>query len=130
MSLFSKIGSWFKKVFGHAASWEKIASVTLTVAAPLTETIIGLTAGEPASAAVAKIISQIQNDMAAVSVTIESAGPTPTITSFLEAIDSNAKLLLTSGDIKDPATLAKVQEVVDVITGEIAAILAVLPAKS
>ncbi len=128
MSLFSKIGLWFKKVFGSEAAWERIASATITVIAPLVETIVSLTASEPASAEVTAVVNQIQGDLAAVNLVITSAGGSNvTISSLLSAIETNLQTLLTDGQIKDPATLAKVTSVVDLVIGEIQAILKVIP---
>lgn len=128
MSFFSKIESWFTKIYGKAPTWEKTASATLTVAAPLVETIVTLVAGEPTAAAVGVVVSQVQSDVAAVAALISTAGPAPSISSILNAITGNLKALLTAGDIKDATTLTKVESVVNLVVGEFEAILKVVPA--
>lgn len=131
MSFFSSIGNFFKKVFGSEAAWERIASATITVIAPLTETIIALTAGEPASAALAAVIEQIQNDLAAVNAVVTTAGSsTVDVNSLLTSIEVNLQTLLTAGQIKNPATLAQVTAIVDMLLGEIKAITSIIPPKA
>jgi hypothetical protein len=121
-SFFSRIKAWLKKVLGSAPAWEHTASETLTFAAPLAETIVGLTAGEPAAAAIASVVAKIQTGLAAAAVTIEGAGPSPTLTSTLNSVKENITTLLTAGQIKDAATQAKVQAIADTLFEEIEAI--------
>lgn len=127
MTFFSKIEGWFSKVFSKAPSWQQTASATLTVAAPLLETIVTLSAGEGAGEEVGKIVAEVQSDMAAASALITSSGPTPTLNSVLGSITGNLGALLTAGHIKDPGTLEKVTSVVNTIVGEVEAITSVLP---
>jgi len=131
MSFFGSIGKFFKKAFGSEQTWERIASTALTVVAPLTETIVGLTAGEPAGAAVAAIMTEIQNDLAAVNAVVNTAGgSSATVESTLKSVIANLQSLLTAGHIKDPATLSKVTVIVNTLTAEIEAILQAMPTVS
>lgn len=127
-TVFGKIESLFKEVFGSAATWEQIASTTITVVSPIVETIITLTAGEPAALAVAAIVAQIQTDMANVAKTITAAGSSPTVTTTLNSIITNLQALLTGADIKDATTLTKVESVVKTLVAEFEAILDAIPA--
>jgi hypothetical protein len=127
MSFFSKIESFLKKVFG-SAKWENIARATLTVVAPLTETIVGLVAGEPAAAALGALINQIQSDLGVAATVIGQADQTPTLTGALTAVQSNLQAILTAGHITDPTTLQKVTAVVNTVAGEIEAVQKTLPA--
>ena len=127
-TVFGKIESLFKEVFGSAATWEQIASTTITVVSPIVETIITLTDGEPAALAVAAIVAQIQTDMANVAKTITAAGSSPTVTTTLNSIITNLQALLTGADIKDATTLTKVESVVKTLVAEFEAILDAIPA--
>lgn len=128
MKIFSSIEAWFKKVFTNAPSWDKIASATLTVVAPLVETVVALTAGEPASAAIAVIVGKIQSDLGAATALIESATASPTLTTILNAVKANLSALLVAGQISDPKTVAEVTSIVNTVIAEIEAISSVVPA--
>jgi hypothetical protein len=127
MSIFGKIESWFKKVFS-TTTWEQKAKATLTVIAPLLETIVALSAGEPAAATVASIIAEVQSDLGAAAALIGQAGSTPTLRSVLESVKSNLQSLLTAGHIKNPETQTKVTAAVNTIVGELEAVLSIVPA--
>jgi len=127
MSFFSKVEAFLKKVFG-SAKFENTARAALTIVAPLTETIVGLVAGEPAAAAVGAIINQVQSDLGVAATVIGEADQTPTLDGALSAVTSNLQTLLTAGHISDPTTLAKVTTVVNTIVGEVEAIQKTLPA--
>ena len=133
MSFFDKIGRFFKKVFS-TTSWEQTASATITVVAPLLETVVALVAGAPAEALVANVVSEIQSDLAASTVLIQDAalgnGTTSTktaIQSILTAVQTNLKSLENMAEIKDAATQAKVTAAVSAIGAEITAILTAIP---
>jgi hypothetical protein len=128
VKIFSSIEAWFKKVFTNAPSWDKIASATLTVVAPLVETVVALTAGEPASAAIAVIVGKIQSDLGAATALIESATASPTLTTILNAVKANLSALLVAGQISDPKTVAEVTSIVNTVIAEIEAISSVVPA--
>ena len=122
-SFFSKVKFELKTLFTHAPSWESSAAATLTYVAPMVETIVTL--ADPAAApALDASISRVQAAMAAASVVIKAAGPTPTLVKYLNAINANAAELGSVAGIKDPQTAAKLESIVGVITAEVNAILA------
>lgn len=125
-TFFSKIEAFFKKVFG-STNWERTASATLTVIAPLLTTVITLTAGEPAAAAVSAVITDVQNDLAAASALIGAADSNPTLTGIFSAITTNLNGLLSAAEIKNPTTQEQVNSVVGTVLGEIEAIVSVIP---
>lgn len=127
MSWFKDIENWMAKAFNAAPSWQQTASATLTVTAPLLQTIVTLSAGEAAGAEVGSIVSEVQSDMAAAATLIKSSGATPTLTSVLGSIQTNLGGLLTAGHIKDQGTLTKVTSIVNTFVGEIEAIASVIP---
>jgi hypothetical protein len=127
MSFFSKVEAWLKKVFG-SPKWENTARATLTIVAPLTETIVGLVAGEPAAAAVGAIINVVQSDLGVAATVIGQADATPTLDGALSAITTNLQALLTAGHISNPTTQTKVTAIVNTIVGEVEAIQKTLPA--
>ena len=128
MTVWSKVEAWFKKVFSKAPGWEKTASAVLTYVAPLLETVIALTAGEPAAAAIATVVGKVQSDMAVAAVTIEDANASVSLTGVLTSIQTNLSSLLTAGQITDAATVTKVTAVVNTIIAEIKAVAAAVPA--
>ena len=134
MSFFSSVKSFFHKLFGSLPSWEKSASSTLTLLAPLTEEIVALAAGEPAAAQVQSVIGEVQKDMATVAAVTSGAAGAPSATSYqtattaLNSIKSNLSGLLSAGHIKNADTLSKVTGIVNTVVGEVEAILSEIPA--
>ena len=122
-TIYNALKNFFLKLDKDEPQIEKAAALTLQVAAPLVETIVGLTAGEAAAAEIAVIVTDVQTEMANVQTTLAAAGPAPTVTSALTAIVSNLKALLTGAQIKNPATLSKVSTVVETVVGEVEAII-------
>jgi hypothetical protein len=125
MSFFSHVGSFFKKLFGSEASLARTATVSIAVIAPLLETALAVTVGEPAAAAVQAGVTIIQNDLAAASATISQAGPNPTAISFLNSAKTNMQQLLTAAEIKDPQKLATFTTTGQTIISELEAIIEV-----
>jgi hypothetical protein len=130
---FHAIAAFFEKL-GHSNSWEKSVSTTIAIAAPLTEDIVALTAGEADAAKVQSAIVEVQNDLALVKGVVDGAqaGTAPasliaTATASLESVKTNLGALLTAGHIKDPATLEKVTLTVNTIIGEVVAMLGAVP---
>jgi hypothetical protein len=132
-SFFKSIGGFFSKLFSHAPSWSHTASTALTLVAPLVNTITTLAVGADVAGEVNNIIGEIKSDLAAaaalVSQSHNASDPSTiaTLQNVLGAINNNLSALLTAGHIKNQDTLAKVTLVVNAITGEISAILSVLP---
>ena len=134
MSFFSKIEAAFKKVFG-SSKWEQTAETTLTLVAPLLETLLALTAGAPAATAVGVVIAKIQMGLATAAKlssdikagTVSSANGAQQLSAMLAAVQADLGTLLTATQIKDQTTQAKVTAIVDSISGEVQAIIAALP---
>jgi hypothetical protein len=122
-TLYEDIKAFFLKVSADEPQIEKAVATTLAVAAPLVGTIVTLAAGEPAAAAVATVIADVQTELANVQTTITSAGSAPTVTAALNAIVANLKSLLTGALIKNPTTLSKVSTVATTVIGEVEAII-------
>jgi hypothetical protein len=125
--MFAKIKAFFAKVF-KSTTWIQVASGTLTVVAPLVETILALLAA-PLEPEAATIFSEIQADLGAASVLITTAGTggTATLTSVLDSVKTNLALLVPAMKIKDEATAAKVTAVVNTVIGEVEAIIQAVP---
>lgn len=132
-SIFAHIKEFFEKVFG-STNWERIAINTLAVVGPLLETLVALTAGEPAAALVTKIVSTIQADLQTAASLItavhsgQGTGTAGQLQNLLNGIQSNLSQLLTAAEIKNPDTQAKVTAVVNTISQEVAAVLSTIPA--
>ena len=130
MNIFSGIGGFFKRLFGSEQNWEKAATITLAVATPLVGTLLTLTAGPAASAAVLSIITQIQNDLKSVNDVIVTAGPAPTAETYLNSILVNLKELEASADVKDATHQQAVTLITTTLISEIEAVIAELPASN
>ena len=98
------------------------------MATPLVGTLLTLTAGPTASAAVLGIIAQIQKDLQSVNAVVVAAGPAPTATTLLNSILANLQQLEKSADIKDPTKQQAVTLITTTLIDEVQAILAEIPA--
>jgi hypothetical protein len=127
MNIFSKIGGFFKHLFGSEQNWEKAATITLSVAEPLVGTLLTLTAGPAASTAVTGTINQIQSDLKAVNDVVVTAGPAPTAATYLNSILANLKELEASADIKDATKQQAVTLIATTLIDEVQAIVNELP---
>jgi hypothetical protein len=130
MSFFSKIGSFFKKLFTNAPSWSQTASTTLTLAAPLISTVVGLVSGPDNAAEALQVAHEVQADLTAASALISQAHGTNeagNLAAILQSVNSNLDALLGAGHIRNPETLSKVKTIVGTISGEVSAIISVLP---
>jgi hypothetical protein len=127
-TFFEKIGDWFKEI-GHVSTWEQTALTTLKIAAPLLNTLITLTAGEPIAAKVAGIVNQVISDLGATSalLTGSQGASGVTVTSFLESVKSNLGALLADADIKNSTKAEQITGVVNTVIGEIEAISSAMP---
>ncbi len=122
ISFFARVKAELKRLFVHAPSWEASAAATLTYLAPMVETVVTLT--DPAAAPlVTAIIQRVQSAMAAAAVVMKDAGPTPTLVTYLNAVNADLTQVLSAAQVKDPATLAKITALVGTVTGEVNAIL-------
>lgn len=128
MSFFSKIEAWFKEL-GHAQTWEQTAATTIKVAAPLLNTLITLTAGDPAAAKVSGVVTQVLQDLGAASAVLsdaQSAGGV-SVTSFLTSVQTNLASLLADADVKNSTKATQVTGVVNTVLGEVEAIISAMP---
>lgn len=120
---FRKVEAELKKLFTRVPGWEASASATLTYVAPLVEAIL-LLANPEAAPAVVALVSKVQSAMAAAAVVVKDAGPVPTLTTYLQAVNHDLAQIEAAAQIKDPATAAKLTAMVSTITSEVNAILA------
>lgn len=131
-TFFKKIESFFKSI-GHAAPWEKTAATALSVAAPLLDTLVTLTAGEAAGELVSSIVSAIQTKMAQATALLSTAtSDLPpgglTVSGILSDINTNLGTLLADADVKNSTKITQIESVVKTVSGEITAITAAMPA--
>jgi len=131
-SFFSKVKSFFEKVFG-SGNWERTVGSVITIVAPLVETLVALTAGEPEATEIQSVVNQVQSDLAAVAALATSVTPASGATTYqqigtvLNGVKTNLASLLAAGHIKDTATLTKVTAIVDTVVNEVEAILSEVP---
>jgi hypothetical protein len=128
MTFFQKFEAEFKKLIGEAPAVEVKIAATLPVATKLLATVLTLIPATAAEApAVTAIVGKIQTGLVASSVLIQGAVNDPTVPGILADVTSNLSSIEAAAQIKDPATLAKLNETVATITGEVGAIAAALP---
>ena len=133
-SVFEKIGAEIEKLFGGTASVEQKVQAAITFVAPLVNTVVVL--ADPAIApTVAKVISTVQADLALVSTVVQEATPVPgssaatTATTSLNSVKTNLSELLTDSGVKNSANFTKISAAVNLIVGEVEAVLAGLSVK-
>ena len=123
LSFFARVKAELRKLFVHVPGWEASAAATLTYLAPVVETVVTL--ADPAAAPLVNgIIEKVKSAMAAAAVVIKSAGPTPTLVTYLNAINDDIAQVVSAAQVKDPETAQKLNAIVGTITGEINAIVA------
>lgn len=125
-TIFDKIKKLFEDIDAAEPEIEKAISITLNVLTPILGTVISLTAGSVVGSEVENIIIAVNTELTNVQNILNQAGPTPTITTLLSAIVANLTSLLQGAFIKDPVVLAKVEMVINVVVGELQAIIKVL----
>lgn len=134
MSFIGKVEHSFKNLFNKVPSWSQTASATLKLIAPLTGTIVGLAAGDEGSSQAAKIISEVESDLAVASSLLaeshDGAAAPAGLANALNAAKSNLQSLLAAGHIKNPATVRKIETLINTIVGEVEAIQSILPANA
>lgn len=122
LSFFTRVRTELKRLFVHAPGWEASAAATLTYLAPMVETVVTL--ADPAAAPLVNaLIERVQSAMAAAAVVIKDAGPSPTLVTYLNSVNSDLSQVMNATQVKDPATQAKITALVGTITGEVNAIL-------
>jgi hypothetical protein len=128
MSFFKKIEDWFKEL-GHAQTWEKTAVTTIKVAAPLLNTLITLTAGEPIAAKVSGVVNQVLSDLGAASAVLSDSETASgvSVTSFLSSVQANLQTLLADADVKNSTKAEQITGVTNTVIGEVEAILEAAP---
>jgi hypothetical protein len=123
--------NWFKRVFedifDSKATWEKTAATAITFAGPLVDTIVQLTGGAAASTESQKIIADIQSDLAlATKVLSTTSGETAkqALSQYITNVQANLAALLAVAEVKNSAKAAQITMYVNLIGGELQAILA------
>ena len=123
MSLWSDIKSIFEKVEKKEPAVADVAEQTLDSVSVVVESVLDLTGQEAEASAIARVVVIAQSALKAVTAVVSAAGPTATVSSTLSAVVANLEGLLTAGQIKDPATLAKVTALVNLAVTEIKNVL-------
>jgi hypothetical protein len=135
MSVLSKIGGFFKHIFGFfendAAALGHSAATTIALISPLLNSLVTLTAGSTIAAKVAAVVSQVTSDLNNVTALLsgaEATNPTHSVAGYLQSIQAALPTLLADADVKNSDHAAAIATVVDTVLGEVGAILAVVPA--
>jgi hypothetical protein len=125
-TIFESIESDFSKLFSKAPTVLQVVSTDIAVVAPVVETIITLTGNEAGAAGVALVVNQVEVDLTTALTVIKTSGSTASVKSVLQAVVSNLPAILSAGDIKDAATLAKVEAAVNLVVSELNVVIAKL----
>jgi hypothetical protein len=134
-SFFDAIGHELERLFGSKTLEQQILGV-VSYAAPIVETIVGLTAGGPAEALVAGVVNTVQADFATVSAVVQQgtvAAGSSTVTviqTALNSIGTNLSGLLQAAEVKNSTKAAQITTEVNGVLGEIKALLANLPSSA
>lgn len=140
MAFFTSLESWFKRLFTEAKTtlpvWVTMAKSTLLFIAPLAETVTTLVAPEVAPAE-AVVINAVQVGLSALGATLDGitaapdASVTTQLTSILNSVKANLQSLLSTAQVKNPDSVAKITSITNLIINELDAILgAIAPAKA
>jgi hypothetical protein len=133
------LGTFFKKVeqalfrFLKNPSWEQKADGVITYVAPVLEEVIVLTLGTPAETVAAAVISRVQSGLATVSAILLEAQVTPgtsvakTVTIALNSVKDNLTGLLTAAEVKNTTKSTQITSTVNMLVGEIDALLGSMP---
>ena len=127
ITTFAKIKAFFKKFFGDEPAWSKVALNTLTVVAPLVETVLALVQPEFV-APVTSVLNTVKTDLATAAALIDVGQANPTLTGILQSVQTNIASIESLAGIKDAATQQKFAAIVTTITDEVGAILQSIPA--
>lgn len=133
-SFFHRVGAAFKKLFG-SSTWEKQAASAISYVAPLLETIVGLSAGSAAQAEVTSVVTTVQTDLATVAAvidggTVSDAHGAQVVINALTSVKSNLSGLLEVAAIKNSDKQAAITSAVNLIVGEVDAMLGSVPARA
>ena len=125
-TIFESIESDFAKIFSKAPTVLQVVETDIAVVAPVVETIIALTGNEAAAAAITVVVNQVEVDLTTALTVIKTSGSSPNVKSVLQAVVANLGSILSAGDIKDSATLAKVEAAVNLVVSELNVVIAKL----
>lgn len=124
MSLWSDIKAIFAKIEKKEPAVATVAEQTLSSISIVVESVLDVSGQEAEAAAIAKVVAVAESALKAVTAVVTAAGPTATVSSALNAVVANLESLLTAGQIKDPATLAKVEALVNLAITEVKNVIA------
>jgi hypothetical protein len=132
LSFFEKVGSALKKFFTNP-TFEKQALATISYVAPLVESLVGLSAGTAAEQAVAGVIGQVEGGLATIAALVQDGTVAPgspagvTVATAANSVKENLVGLLTLAEVKNSAKAAQITSAVDLVVGELDALVANLP---
>jgi hypothetical protein len=136
-SFFEGVGKTLEKLFGAGAStFEVKAQAVITYVAPLVTTIVQLTAGTAAATLVSNIMKTVQVDLATVATAVQAGTAAPgshtyvVVTTALNSITSNLASLLAAAEVKNSGKVSEITAAVNLIVGEVEAVLSSLAASN
>lgn len=120
MSFFSKLKTAIESM------WKKIPAATVAMSSainyvvPFVESLDEIIVPEFAPV-LNPILDKVKVGLTALKVTVQDAGPAPTIATIVASVNTNLTALVSAAQIKDAALAAKIQAVATLVTGELAA---------
>lgn len=130
LTFFEHIGDFLKDHLGSAASFEQTAATTLTVVAPLLNSLLALTAGEKYATKVSAVVAQVQTSLSNTAALLngaEAGDATHSVAGFLTEAQTALPTLLADADVKNSTKVAQIEGIVNTVLGEIGAIAAAIP---
>lgn len=120
--------SFFKKLLaGIESMWKKLPAATVAASSainyvvPFVESLDEIIVPEFAPV-LNPILDKIKVGLTALKVTVQDAGPAPTVASIVASVNTNLSALVAAAQIKDAALAGKIQAVATLVTGELSAI--------
>jgi len=110
------------KLFEEEPKIEQVADAVLTYVGPALQTVVTLEAGSPASPLVGKVIREAQSDLTAANGAIYDFGPSPSAGSIINGVKENLAALLVAGQVRNPSSIANVNQVVSELDVLVAAL--------
>jgi hypothetical protein len=127
-SFGSKVEAAFKKLFGDAPDWIKIAQGVLTYLGPIVVTILTVGGGAALGDEANAIIATIKTDLATALAALTTADAATSVPTLLTGIQAQLPSLLAAVKVSNPSSVANVENYTSIIDTELTALINAIPA--
>jgi hypothetical protein len=135
VSFFAKLGSFFKRLFTSAPTWEHTALSVIGYVSPIVESVLTI-ADPPLAVVLTPIIERVKASLTTLYTVTSDLQVTPgttaivTIQRELDAVKSDLSSILSLAEVKNSAKAASITAAVNLVVGELDNLLAQLPVSS